>query len=150
MGFKFNLEAVLKYRGRIEEAAQREFAEAQARVDAVLRELEAMYTRIDEVREEISGTQKDGSAKDLESVRQMEDFLIGHKIRIEHKRQDARELLLVAEQKQEELIKAAQERKILVKLKDKRLVEYRAWLNQIEVKLADDQTTMTRARVQRG
>jgi len=46
---------------------------------------------------------------------------------------------MVAEQKQEALIHAAREKKILVKLKDKRLQEYKAWLLKMEAKELDDQ-----------
>ena len=47
MAFKFNLETVLKHRTRLEEAAQREFAEAQQAVDQILNKIESMYTRLD-------------------------------------------------------------------------------------------------------
>ena len=40
---------------------------------------------------------------------------------------------------------AAQEKKVLVKLKEKRLTEYKDWLNRIEQKNADDQTNMRQA-----
>jgi flagellar FliJ protein len=146
VGFKFQLETVLKYRKRVEEMAQREFAEAQAAVNKVLEELEKMYQRMDEVRVEISQALAGKEPNKIEFVRQMEGFLVGHKILIEKQRQEARTLLMVAEEKQELLIAAAKERKVLVKLKDKRLAEYREWLNRLEVKMADDQTTMTRGR----
>jgi len=147
MKFKFPLETVLKHRKRLEEMAQREFAEAQANVDAVLRSLEEMYRRMDEVREEILGLQKSGDPDRIEKICQMEGFLTGHKIRIEMKRQEARKLLVIVEEKQELLILAAKERKVMVKLKEKRQNEYREWLNYTEAQLADDQTSMTRARL---
>ncbi|MGZ3721477.1 MAG: flagellar export protein FliJ [Bdellovibrionales bacterium] len=142
MAFRFGLEAVLKHRKRLEDEAQREFAIAQNAVDAILRKLEDMYTRMDEVREEIAAAQRHAN---LNEVRDMETFIGGHKIRIEAVRLEARELLRVAEEKQEALILAAQEKKVLVKLKEKRLVEYKDWLNRIEAKNADDQTQMRQA-----
>jgi flagellar FliJ protein len=142
MAFRFNLDPVLKHRKRLEEMAQREFAEAQHLVDVILRRLEGMYTRLDEVREEISAAEQDAN---LATVREMETFISGHKIRIEQVRLEARELLRVAEEKQEALIFAAQEKKVLVKLKEKRLSEYKDWLNRIEAKAADDQTMMRQA-----
>lgn len=149
MGFKFQLETVLKYRKRLEEIAQREYAEAQAQVDEVLRKLEQMYQRMDEVREEIAKAQSGHDASKIEFIRQMESFLTGHKILIERQREHARDLLMVAEEKQEILIAAAKERKVLVKLKEKRQAEYQNWRNQIEIRLADDQTTMSRGRARR-
>jgi len=139
VAFRFGLDSVLKHRKRLEEIAQKEFATAQAAVDATLRRLEDMYQRMDEVREEIS--QAEANSR-LEHVRDMEHFLYGHRIRIENVRKEARELLQVAEQKQEALILAAREKKVLVKLKEKRLHEYREWLNRIEAKNQDDQTMM--------
>ena len=122
--------------------AQREFAEAQHAVDEILGRLENMYTRLDEVRDEIAVAERDAN---LGHVREMESFISGHRIRIEMVRLEARELLRVAEDKQEALILAAQEKKVLVKLKEKRLSEYKDRLNRIEAKAADDQTMMRQA-----
>jgi flagellar FliJ protein len=149
MAFRFGLESVLKHRKRLEEVAQREFAEAQAAVDECLMRIDAMYTRMDEVREEIHDAQNDGSAARIEQVREMESFLGGHKIRIEALRLEARRLLQIAEEKQELLIEAAKEKKILVKLREKRLAEYREWLKQVEAKELDDLTMVRRAWVKK-
>lgn len=149
MAFRFALESVLKHRKRLEEVAQREFAEAQAAVDECLRRIEAMYTRMDEVREEILAAQVDGSVRRIEEVREMESFLGGHKIRVEALRQEARRLLEIAEEKQEALIEAAREKKILAKLREKRMLEYREWLRQMETKELDDITMVRRAWVKR-
>ena len=149
MAFRFGLESVLKHRKRLEEAAQREFAEAQAAVDECLSRIDAMYTRMDEVREEIQHAQHDGSAARIEEVREMESFLGGQKIRIETLRLEARRLLQIAEEKQELLIEAAKEKKILVKLREKRLAEYREWLKQVETKELDDMTMVRRAWVKK-
>lgn len=142
MAFRFGLEAVLKHRRRLEELAQREYAEAQAAVNECLGRLEAMYRRGDEVREEIRAAQARG---DLEIVREMETFLSGQKIRIETVRLEARGLLEVAEEKQEALVAAAREKKVLDKLREKRLAEYRAKLREMETKELDDLTTVRQA-----
>jgi flagellar FliJ protein len=142
VAFRFNLETVLKHRKRLEELAQKDFATAQDAVNTILKKLDDMYTRLDEVRNEIAEAEKQSR---LEDVRAMEHFIIGHKVRIEGVRQEARTLLQVAEEKQEALIKAAQEKKVLVKLKDKRLAEYKEWLNRMEAKNQDDQTMMRQA-----
>jgi flagellar protein FliJ len=139
MAFRFNLEAVLKHRKRLEEAAQREFAEAQDAVDQCLKKIEGMYTRIDEVRVDIANQQDSTGHDKITAIQEMEHFISGHKIRIERLRLEARELLMVAEQKQEALIHAAREKKIMVKLKEKRLQEYKEWLRKLEAKELDDQ-----------
>ncbi len=149
MAFKFGLDTVLKHRGRLEDVAQREFAEAQAAVDECLTEIERMYQRMDEVREEIAGAERTGTADKMAEIREMESFLGGQKIRIERLRLKARELLVTAEHKHEALITAAREKKILVKLKDKKFTEYKAWLQRIEAKELDDQTMVRTARGKR-
>lgn len=145
MAFKFGLETVLKHRKRLEEMAQRDFMEAQAAVDAVLQRLESMYQRMDEVRAEIENTQKLSGRDAIAAIQEMEKFLIGQKVRIEHTRQEARELLMIAEEKQEALIEAAREKKVLVKLKEKRFAEYKEWLARVEAKALDDQAMMNSA-----
>ena len=104
-----------------------------------------MYQRLDEVRDEISATQQQASAHQVENVREMESFLIGHKRRIDAVRLEARELMRIAEDKQEALIVAARERKVLDKLKEKRMTEHKEWLNRVEQKAADDQTMARQA-----
>ena len=146
MGFRFGLETVLKHRKRLEEGAQREFAEAQAAVDECLRKIEAMYNRLDEVRIEIFQAQTDGRVEKIAMVREMEHFLGGHKIRIETLRLEARRLLVIAEDKQEALVEAAREKKILVKLREKRLLEYHVRLRDLEAKELDDMTMVRQAR----
>lgn len=146
MAFRFGLETVLKHRRRVEDVAQREYAEAQAAVNACLVEIESLYRRSDEVREEIAVEETAGSPRNLDLVREMERFLGGQKIRIERLRVKARELLMAAEQKHEALILATQERKVLTKLKEKRLSEYREWLDRLEAKELDDLTMVRVAR----
>ncbi len=149
MAFRFGLNTVLKHRQRMEDVAQREYAEAQAAVDECLRLIEAMYQRMDEVREDILQAQRKGDGHHLQQIVDMESFLNGQKIRIERLRLQARELLIVAEQKHEVLIEAAREKKILVKLKEKRFSEYKERLNRLEYKEMDDLTNMRTARRKR-
>jgi flagellar FliJ protein len=145
MRFRFSLESVLKHRTRLEEIAQREFAEAQRRVDECLRQIDVMYKRLDEVREDILLAQGKGSAEKIEEVREMETFIDGQKLRIERMRLQARELLQIAEEKQEALILAAQEKKILQRLKERRQLEHRQHMNVIEAKELDDLTMVRQA-----
>lgn len=146
MAFRFGLNTVLKHRQRMEDVAQREFAEAQAAVDECLRTIEAMYQRMDEVREEIQAAQQKGDGHHLQQIHDMETFLSGQKVRIDRLRLKARELLVIAEEKQEILIEAAREKKILAKLKDKRFAEYKERLSRLENKEMDDLTNMRTAR----
>jgi flagellar FliJ protein len=153
MAFRFGLNTVLKHRKRLEDVAQREFSEAQDAVDRCLNEIESMYRRIDEVRGEIAQLEKVGQPESLAEIQGMQNFIGGQKVRIERLRLQARELLQVAEEKHEALIAAAREKKILVKLKEKRFAEYKAWLQRVEAKELDDLTmvrTASRPRMARG
>lgn len=146
MGFTFSLNSVLKHRKRIEDVAQREYAEARQAVEACLQAIEAMYRRMDEVRAEIGEAQKLGTREKLQEILEMEGFIHGQKIRIETLRLHARQLLIVAEEKQEALIFAAKEKKVLVTLKEKRLKEYHDWLRELETKNIDEQNMMRQFR----
>lgn len=141
MAFKFGLETVLKHRKRLEDVAQREYIEAQRRLETCLAEIDAMYKRIDEVRLDINQAQTIGSQQKMLEIRQMEHFISGQKIRIEAARLKARELMVETEAKQDLLIEAAKDRKILLRLKEKRMAEYKLHLAQLEAKALDDLTS---------
>ena len=143
--FRFALESVLKYRGRLEEEAKRAFAEAQRRVDEQRAKIDAMYRRADEVREEILGLERAGSGRDLELVRESEGFLIGHARRIQAERQTLAELLGVLEDAQEHLVHAAREKKVLVKLREARRSEFVQRLDRLEALELDEMATVRAA-----
>lgn len=145
MAFRFALESVLKHRERQEESAQRAYAEAQAALNVILQKIESMYQRMDEVREEIAAAQRVGTAPALEQVRASDEFLVNFKREIERVRLYARELMSVAEEKQEALIVAARERKILAKLRERRAQEYRDARERREAKELDDLNTIRQA-----
>lgn len=146
MSFRFGLETVLKHRKRLEDVAQKDYAEARQAVEDCLKAIEAIYLRMDEVREEIFKAQQVGTREKLQEIMEMETFLQGAKIRVETLRLHARQLLIVAEEKQEALVFAAKEKKVLVTLKEKRLSEYQNWLKEIEMKNTDEQNMMRQLR----
>jgi flagellar FliJ protein len=141
LGFRFGLETVLKHRKRLEDVAQREFLEAQRALNECLGRIDSMYKRMDEVRMEIHQAQANGNRQALNEILESELFINGQKIRVQAERLKARQLMQIVEQKQEALILASREKKILVQLKDKKLVEYKEWLARIEAKALDDLTT---------
>lgn len=141
MAFRFGLETVLKHRKRLEDVAQREYLEAQQNLDVCLARIDAMYKRMDEVRMEIHQAQSSGSRQSVNEILEMELFITGQKVRVQTERMTARQLMQIVEAKQELLIQASREKKILVQLKDKKLTEYKEWLARIEAKALDDLTT---------
>lgn len=139
MAFEFSFESLLRHRARIEEMARREFLEAQAIVQGTLNEIDKMYQRIDEVRNQISEEQQ-GNNTNL--IQQLEAFIEGQKIRIEMKRLEARQQMEVAEEKQDILTERAKEHKSLKKLKAKKYAEFKKAQKKKEAKNIEDMVTM--------
>lgn len=129
--------------------AQREFAEAQQALNEILLKIEGMYRRLDEAREEIAAAERVGGPRQIEEIRALEQFMGGFRRRIDETRLRARELMAATEEKQEALIAAAREKKILIKLRERRLHEYRERLGRIEAKELDDMTMIRQARGKR-
>jgi flagellar export protein FliJ len=149
MKFLFSLDSVLKHRQRIEEMAQRDYAEAQAAVAQTQVELQAMYDRVDQVREDITKLHVRGDSLSLQRAVASEEFLRGFQRRIEAKRHELRQLMQVAEDKQEALVFAAREKKTLVNLRKKKKAEFDLKVRRNEVKELDDLTATREARRQR-
>jgi flagellar FliJ protein len=147
MAFRFSLESVLRHRKRQEEMAHREFIEAQSILEECLKSLETMYVQIDTTRLAVSAAERSGRSKDLHMIRDAQVFIEGQKIRIHERRMKARELIRVLEDKQEQLLERLHDRKIMEKLKEKRLEEYKVKLAEMEQKELDD---LTNARTAGG
>jgi flagellar FliJ protein len=136
--FKFAFEKLLAHKRTLEDVARREFLEAQGQVDGANRELNQMYQVIDESRARSQALGADGGALAIVALSQIDEFINLQKIRIERQRSVIRELMFVAEQKQQALIDAAKERKTLEKLREKRLEDFKLALEKHEMKEIDD------------
>ena len=144
MKFVFALESVLKHRSLVEEQARIAFLEAKHAVDQLLGEIQQMYQRMDQTREAIhQETLGQSTSPRLEFL---SSFIEGQKIKIEAARRKARELLVTAEEKQEQLIEAQKERKVLDKLKEKRFLEFKKNVRQRELKRLDEIVTLRASR----
>lgn len=143
MGFKFTLESVLKYRRRLENEAQRQFQEAQSKVDEANRRLDLFYESIDRSRVDISGLQKNHQSAALDMIRSQEAFIVGQGVRIQKQRLELRTLLTDLEEKQEALVLALRERKSMEKLKERRKEEYLKEQRRLE-NLAMDEISVLR------
>ena len=146
MKFEFNYQQLLEYRKRLEELAQIEYITAQKQVDVAEVELERMYQQIDDSRQRARMLEVQGG-KQAPSLAFIDDFINKHKIRIEMQRRVIRELKQVAESKQQALVAAAKEYKILEKLKERKLVEYKDIMKKRELKQVDELVT---TRFKRG
>lgn len=148
MAFKFAFSTLLRHRHNLEEAARKEFLEAQARVDQCLKDLDQLYEDQDQARLEIEKISRQGG-HNSPRLQALDEFIAGTEIKIQRQRAKARELIQVAEDKRDILIEAAKEHKILLKVKDRRYAEFKRAERKREEKVMQDLVTMRFKRSQR-
>lgn len=148
MAFRFPFETLLNHRRHLEEAARKEFMEAQKRVDDCLAKIKSLYGQRDETRQQVEKVSNEGGVRSQELLT-LDEYVDGLTILIERERIKARELMQVAEEKRELLVIAAREFKILQKLKEKKWQEFRAKMKKIEEKEMQDLVTMRFRRNER-
>ena len=141
MKFKFSYEKLLAHKHTLEEIAQKNFAEAQRRLEDAKADLNALYLAIDDVRARSFEMERKGGLSQNTGVA-TDEFVNGQKIRIVKQRDIVREKMMDVEQRQEELILAARERKTLEKLKEKKIEEFKTEAKRKEQKEVDDMITM--------
>lgn len=140
MKFSFSYQKLLDHRKTVEEVARKEYMVARAAVDAAEDELRGMYNDIAESRRRAGRLEVQGGAQGP-SLSLISEFIDGQKVRIERQRLKIRELLAVAEQKQDILVEAAREHKTLQKLKERRLKEFKRLVKKKELKEIDEIVT---------
>lgn len=136
MKFKFRLESIMKHRKNLEEIARRDFYDAKETSDGLLNEMNDMFNSNDIVRE---ASHQAATKPEFVHLQQMaHEYIEGNKIRIERKKIEFREALFVTENKQDSLIAAAKEAKILEKLKEQKFNEFKDKNRKIERKETDE------------
>ncbi len=123
MKFKFGLETLRKHRKNLEEMARRDFAEAKNSSDKILKQIDHFYDDSDKARE-YAGSVIQSEITDPGLLQISSEFIERNKIRIERKKTEFRQAMVVTEEKQQSLVDAARETKILDKLKDKKKEEF--------------------------
>lgn len=141
MGFIFKLEALLKQRSREKEQAQSAYAKAQRNVNEKMKEIDCVYTTMQNTREEgvrvsVNGTSQHGFYSMSES------YLVGAKTKVEMLKAEARELMIIAEDKHEALVEVTRDFKIIEKLKEKRKKEYQLALKKRREKATEELNIM--------
>jgi flagellar protein FliJ len=145
MSFEFSLEVLLEHKRRLQDEARRVWAEAQAKVDDAVNELNGFYKQVDDTRLTNQTLEKSGGA--LASRLVMNDgFIEGQKIRIERQRLKIRDLKSAAEILHEQMVEAARETKTLEKLKEKRKEEFKKKMRVREMKENDEIVTLRHKR----
>ncbi|MEO0337135.1 MAG: flagellar export protein FliJ [Pseudomonadota bacterium] len=125
MKFRFKLQSVLNVRQRKEDLAQADYLRAKALVDQCLIEIKKMYDDITKTRSLVHQNEKTQSYVQVSTMQMVHDFIKGSMIKIERKRDEARGLMQIAEQKLEILKAAMVERKAIEKLKEKKKAEFK-------------------------
>lgn len=120
--FRFSLETVKTYKDRLLEQLKAEYALRLSEVSAKEEEIRLLEIRKQQVQEEFNHKNADGLSV-LENI-QYERYLdaLQNQIRIEKKRRE--DLVLLAEEKKEEVIEMNKETTSLSKLKEKKLIEH--------------------------
>jgi flagellar protein FliJ len=137
MKFEFSLESLLDHRRRVEDVAQKDWAEAQAKVDQAVAKLNEFYDQVDEARQRTASLENQGGAQAGALISNSE-FIGGQKYRIEAQRHVIRGLKAEAERLQDILIEAAKETKTLEKLRERQLEEFKIKRRKLEAKELDE------------
>lgn len=137
MRFKFPFDKLLAHKKTVEDAARRDWSEAQAAVDASNRELSEMYAQIDHSRARLGQLESNGGPLGP-ALAHIDEFIQGQKIRIERHRVRLRELMAEAERRHEIVVEIAKERKTLEKLRERRLDEFKVRQEREEQKQVDE------------
>jgi flagellar FliJ protein len=147
--FRFAFESLLEHRKLEEEIARRDFNEAHNILDQQKALYKKLYTRLHEVESEVSQRQASKDGVSISNLLELDDFMAGQKVKIARQREVVINHTSIMEGKQEILIAAAKERKILEKLKEKKKAEHKKLMAKKDAKL-NDEIVVTRFRDRRG
>lgn len=146
MPFRFPLQKVLEHRKTLEDLAQREFQQAQAELQARLGELGRLREALLDSTFEAGRVQTSGSSSATSSLKQIHEFQVLQRKKIEHQEAKVREAENLVEEKREILRQKAVDHKIMERLKERRFEEYRAEARDREQKESDE-TSVLRHRL---
>ncbi|UOF00864.1 flagellar export protein FliJ [Bdellovibrio reynosensis] len=135
MKFQFPLQKVLEHRKIKENLAQKDFQEAMTLMNQETDKLDQMEQQKTNAHEQAGLLSQQGGAQGP-ALSQIHEFLKGQEIRIHRQKQKIQEIEKLVEAKREILRQAAQEYKIMDKMRENKFQEYRL------ERLAQDQKDM--------
>ncbi|PIS10966.1 MAG: flagellar export protein FliJ [Bdellovibrio sp. CG10_big_fil_rev_8_21_14_0_10_47_8] len=141
MKFKFPLQKVLLHRKTLEDLAQRDFQEAMAVLNTEVAKLEKMRESIQTARESSFRRLSDGG-KASPALDQAFDFIKGQDIRMERQGEKIKECESLVENLREILRQRAIDYKMIEKLKEKKMAEFKKEYRHKEQKNADELNVM--------
>lgn len=142
--FKFRLEKILEHKIRIFELAQDAYLVQQKKLqeeECALERIKNEYTNC--LRKIVDKTKESFTIKEL-AIHYKYIYYIKREIKVQFNRVQNRKMVL--EERRKELVVAAQEKEVLVKLKEKRWQEYRVHIDREEQKVMDDIFSAKHAR----
>ncbi len=145
MKFKFRLEKVMNHRKSLVDLAQKEYWLAQARVTTQLEKINGLYKASDLARVEAGKIALTGGSCTPQLLT-INEFINNQKIKIQNEREQARQLMSIAEEKHEILIERTKDLKTLEKLKERHWVEFKKELKIKEEKNTNDIVVMRSQR----
>ncbi len=142
--YRFRFASVLKYRGRILERIEREFAELQ-------RKLLTEFSRLDFLEKSRAETirnmqDRQASGMTIQDLRLYDAFLERIDFEVQHQREVLKECNHEVETKRQELLIASQKKKALEKLREYEEKEYRERERHLETLQNDELTLIKIAR----
>lgn len=136
MAEKFKLQTVLKYRKTLEEQAQQRLAELLA-VDGRLRQQQGeISTHLEGLTRQLEEKQQGGLS--VLELRLYEDQIVHQQQLINQIQRQLEEVGVQLNERRQELMVAARERKMIEKLKEKQLAEYLQKLDRKERNMLDE------------
>ena len=136
MKFHFSYQSLLGHRKLLEEIAQRDYVEAQTVLDQQKEIYKHLYTRLHEVEGESSDLRSQSGS--IAMLTELDEFMAGQKIKISRQREVVINHTQIVEGKQEILIAAAKETKILEKLREKQMATFKKAMQKKEMKRTDE------------
>lgn len=138
MKFKFGYAKLLEHYHLQEEVARRDYLESLSKLDQEKALHQQMYKDLDAANDQAFKLQTDVKGAPIAEITELNNFSEGQKIRITRQREVVMNHTSIVEQKQEILIAAAKEKRILEKLKEKKLAEFKKLQKKSDAKKTDE------------
>jgi len=134
--FNFRLQKVLEARISFEDQAKRELGEAQRKLREERRNLEDFIRNADDFRSEMAERRRQGSTVQRFRDDLQQDWM--NKRRISDQRHRLKKAEEWMEKKRQNLIQAMKERKVMEKLREKHLLQFKKAVRREELKFSDE------------
>jgi len=141
MKFKFPLQKVLEHRKLKENLAQKDFQEAMMLLNEETERLEGMLSQKTAAHTRAGALSTQGGTQGP-ALTQIHEFLKGHEVLIHRQKQKIQEIEKLVEAKREVLRQAAQEYKIMEKMRENKFEQYKHERNLQEQKEMDEQSIL--------